>query len=274
MNPTLLVAEDLEDALAAAGVTSAKALLDLGLGPDETSVRKALRLKVKGTSGRFYFKGYRYPTGRKRRKLLGRGTLFGRAPELREFEALRWLRGHDLPAVRPVAACALHDRRQLMAQALLTEWVKDAPDLAARLATQDDPVRTSSDVRLKIAAALGSALARMHLHDFVHADCHARNVIVRLEDDEPRIWLLDCRRGRVVRPVRARRGALYDLACLRVDLRPAVEPVFTGPEWTHLLMSYLGTEVGAAELDARVQPLADQERARQERRAARRERRS
>lgn len=273
MNETLRVDAELGPALASAGIASAGDLLGLGLAPDQTSAGHVVRLEVAGTSGRFYFKGYRYPTARKRRGLLGRGTLFGQAPELREFEALRWLRDHGVPAVRPIAAAATTKGGQLTAQALLTEWIPNAPDLAHRMARPDDPVCASPSVRVRIAAALGTALARMHLHAFVHADCHARNVLVRIRNDEPRIWFLDCRRGGVRRALRARRGALHDLACLRVDLRPAEGAVFTGPEWSQLLMSYLGAAGGVAGLDEQILPMVELERARQARRAARRARR-
>ncbi len=273
MSETLLIAEGLETELRAAGVTSAQALIELGLARDQTSARGPLALAVAGTTGRFFFKGYRYSGWRKARGLLGRGTVFGVAPELQEFRALAWLRAHDIPAVRPIAAAARIRGGRLAAQALLTELVADAADVAARLAAPEDPLTASRELRYALAGALGAALARMHLHGFVHRDCHARNVLMRIEDDVPRIWFLDCRRGGVRRAARARHGALHDLACLRLDLRSEAGAVFGAPEWTHLLMTYLGSEAGTAELDSRIQRVAAKEARRQARRAARRAKR-
>lgn len=267
MSLTLLTAPELTMSLAAAGVGSAEALLQLWPSEHASSVRAELHLDVEGTCGRFYLKSYRYPGWRKARGLIGRGTLFGTPPEIAEFRALTWLRAHGVPAVRPVAAAARTGGLRLHAHALLTEYVPDAPDLAQRMADADDPIVHYSELRSAVAEELGGHLAHMHRQGFVHRDCHARNILMRVESPRPRLWFLDCRRaGRTKAP----RAQLHDLACLRLDLRPAEGARFTAGEWAYLLRAYLGSDQGTVALDARVAELAQAERRRRDARVARR----
>jgi hypothetical protein len=215
MGEVLLFDPAWEPALRAAGLRSAGDLLALG---DPRECRRHVgfvRLEAEGRSFALHLKRYRYDGWRASRGLLGRGTLWGVPPEIREFHALRTLRASGVPAVRPVAACATWVRGRLGAQALLTEAVQDAPDLAARLHDPADALRGDRRLRRALARALGDALRRMHDLGFVHRDCHARNVLVRVEGDGVRLWFLDCRRG----GVRGRGGPLDDLASLDRDLR-------------------------------------------------------
>jgi hypothetical protein len=54
----------------------------------------------------------------------------------------------------------------------------------------------------------------MHSFGHVHRDVYARNILVRLDEDGPRIWFLDCRRGG---PPSWRSGTWDDLATLDAD---------------------------------------------------------
>ena len=130
MGTRLLLDKTLAPALAAAGVRSAEAILSLGGDPDATSLVTIVELPVEGTSGRFHLKRYRYPSWAKSKGLLGRGTLYGMAPELREFKNLEFLREKGIPAVRPIAATSVTEGFRLVAHALLTEHVDGAIDLA------------------------------------------------------------------------------------------------------------------------------------------------
>lgn len=270
MSVTFLTAPELTAALVEAGIDDGVALLALWPSEHPSSLRAEVELEVEGTCGRFYLKSYRYAGWRKARGLIGRGTLYGTPPEINEFNALTWLRAHDIPAVRPVAAAARTGGLRLQAHALLTEYVPGAPDLASRLADAEDPLVHYSELRSAVAEELGRHLARMHGQGFVHRDCHARNILMRVDSPQPRIWFLDCRRaGHGSAP----RAQLHDLACLRLDLRPAEGAVFTANEWTHLLRAYLGSDQGTVALDARLAEVAETERARREARAAKRARR-
>src|SRR5262245_19881517 len=106
MGDRLLLDRDLAPALHAAGLTSTDALLALGGAPDATSVVTTIDLPVEGTVGTFHLKRYRYAGWGTSKGLLGRGTLWGTAPEMNEFRVLAWMRENQVPAVRPVAAAA------------------------------------------------------------------------------------------------------------------------------------------------------------------------
>lgn len=215
MGVRLLLDRALAPALAAAGLHSADALARLAGDPDSTSVVAVVDLPVEGTVGRFHLKRYRYPTWAKSRGLLGRGTLFGTAPEVREFRNLAFLREKGVPAVRPVAAAAETGGGRLLWHALLTEHVPDAVDLERRLATPGDPVRDDRRVRRRVAELLGRHVHRMHGEGFVHRDLYVRNVLVRVDEDGPSLWFCDCRRGG---PPSLRAKPFDDLATLDVGL--------------------------------------------------------
>ena len=195
MGTRLVFDKKLAPALAAAGLRSAGALLALGGDPDATSLVTTVDLALEGTSGRFHLKRYRYPTWAKSKGLLGRGTLFGTAPEVLEFKNLEFLREKGVPAVRPIAAVAVTSGIRLVAHALLTEHQAGAIDLATRLSTPGDPVRDDRRVRRRTAELIGRHVHRMHSEAFCHRDLFARNVLVRVEDDEVNVWFCDCRRG-------------------------------------------------------------------------------
>lgn len=235
----------LAEGLARVGVANARDLLVLGDAPDAHRVARFVSLDVPGTTGRFYLKRYTYRGWRTARGLIGRGTLWGTPPEINEFHALRWLRAHGVPAVRPVAAAARRTGGRLAAHALLTEAVPGVVDLDRRLHTPGDALRASRTARRDVAAAIGETLARMHALGFVHRDCHARNILVSMETETPRIWLCDCRRGGVGG---RRRGPAYDLACLDRDLRG----VMTRGERRRALAAYLGPRGDAKETVRRI----------------------
>jgi tRNA A-37 threonylcarbamoyl transferase component Bud32 len=211
----VLLDPTLAPALSAAGLASAARILRFGGDPDAKAFVGFADLPVEGTCGRFHVKRYRYDGWSESRRLLGRGTLWGSAPEVSEFRALAWLREKAVPAVRPVAAAATTRRGRLVAHALVTELVPGAVDLRRRLETPGDPVREDARARRSVLEGLARHLDRMHAEGFVHRDAHARNVLVRLDDDAPRLWLCDCRRGG---PPSWRHGTAHDLATIDADL--------------------------------------------------------
>jgi len=107
MGVRLLLDKMLAPALAAAGIASAPALLRLGGNPEATSSVAVVDVPVDGTTGRFHVKRYRYASWAESKGLLGRGTLWGTAPEVREFKNLAFLREKGIPGVRPVAAASI-----------------------------------------------------------------------------------------------------------------------------------------------------------------------
>ncbi len=242
MRSSLLFDEDLESPLRTAGVRTAADLLALGDAAEPRRYVGPVELTLADGARRFYLKRYRYAGWRESRGLLGRGTLWGMPPELREFRNLALLRAHGIPAVRPVAACAVWRHGRLVAHALLTEAVEEATDLQARLDTPGDPLLTSAESRRALMRGLGAALRRMHGLPFVHRDLRARNVLVRRKAGVPAFWLLDCRRGG------ARGEAAADLAALDRDLKGVLS---RGDRYA-ALQAYLGAAGGAKPLVTRI----------------------
>lgn len=206
----------LAPALHAAGIGSAAALLALGGDPDARHVVRMLDLPVEGTVGRFHLKRYAYDGWGRSKGLLGRGTLWGSAPCVNEFRRLAEMREHQVPAVRPVAAAARTSGGRLVAHALLTEHVPGTRDLQQRLLDPSDPVRIDRHVRRRVAELIGRSVHQMHAFGLVHRDLYPRNILVRVDEDGPRIWLCDCRRAG---PPSWRSGAWNDLATLDTDWR-------------------------------------------------------
>jgi hypothetical protein len=225
----------LAPALHAAGVGSAGALLALGGDPDARHVVRVVPLAVEGTVGSFHLKRYAYEGWSRSKGLLGRGTLWGSAPCLNEFRRLAELREHHVPAVRPVAAASRTSGGRLVAHALLTEHVPGTRDLEQRLLDPADPVRTDRRVRRRVAELIGRTIHRMHAFGLVHRDLYARNVLVRVDEDGPRIWLCDCRRAG---PPSWRSGPWLDLATLDADWRGR----FPRGDRLATLQAYLGPD--------------------------------
>ncbi len=216
MGIRVLLDPRLAPALNAAGLASAPNLFRLGGDPAAPRHVGVVDLPIEGTVGRFHVKRYRYDGWSGSKGLLGHGTLWGSAPEVSEFKALQWLREHGVSAVRPVAAASETRRGRLVAHALVTEHVPGAVDLAKRLDTPGDPVREDAAVARRLSELLGRLLHRMHVEGFVHRDCFARNVLVKIEEEEVRLWFCDCRRGG---PPSWRKGPWHDLAALDGDLQ-------------------------------------------------------
>lgn len=215
MGTRLILDKKLAPAIAAAGLRSAEAILALGGDPEATSIVAIVDLPVEGTTGRFHVKRYRYPTWAKSKGLFGRGTVYGTAPEIREFKNLEFLREKLVPAVRPIAATAVTKGLRLVAHALLTEHVVGAIDLATRLSTPGDPVRDDPAIRRRTAELLGRNVHRMHSEAFCHRDLFARNVLVRVDEGDVTVWFCDVRRGG---PPSLRWNYEDDLATLDSDL--------------------------------------------------------
>jgi tRNA A-37 threonylcarbamoyl transferase component Bud32 len=215
----VLLDRALAPAVSAAGLAAPDALFRLGRPDLPESVVAVVDLPVEGTVGRFHLKRYVYPDWRTSLRLLGRGTLWGRAPETNEFRMLALLREKGIPAARPVVAAARTSRGRLVGHALLTEHVPGTRDLAACLAAPGEPPISDVAVRRRLLGRIAHHVHRMHAEGLGHADLHARNVLVRVDEDDPRVWFVDCRRGG---PLGWRRRPHADLATLDADLEGRV----------------------------------------------------
>ncbi len=241
----------LAPALSAGGLARAEGLFGLAGPLDRSSVVTEVEIPIPGTVGRFHLKRYAYDSWRRSKGLFGRGTLFGSAPEIQEMKALQWLREHQIPAVRPIAAASRTRRGRLVAHLLLTEHVENARDLAARLRDPMDPLRTDAAARARALGLVAHHLAQMHAEGFVHRDAHPRNVLVRVDEDV-RVWFLDCRRG----GTSGRRGPLGDLATMDLDL----EGLVTRTERLRALATYLPLGAPTRKTHEKVAALRDKRR--------------
>lgn len=198
------------------GVRGALDLIGLAKPTDATSVQQ--RIEHVGARDRttFFLKAYRLPTWARQKRMWGRGTAWGIAPEVREFRALVWLREQKLPAVEPVAAASWTVGRRLRAHALLVRWEEGAVDLAHAASDGAHPMATDPTFARRVAAALGTVVGRMHALGFHHRDLFPRNVLLAPGPaaDPPHLLLLDCRRGGVGGWRRRRR---YDLQTILAD---------------------------------------------------------
>jgi tRNA A-37 threonylcarbamoyl transferase component Bud32 len=127
----------------------------------------------------------------------------GRAPALREWQALEAMRAAAVAVPAPLALGTLPDGDRL----LVTAWI-DGSALETALAAQ-------ATERARIVAALGAAVRRVHAAGFVHGDLHAGNLVVR----EGAPVLLDWQHAR---RTRARSARARDLARLEFALAPLV----------------------------------------------------
>ncbi len=138
-----------------------------------------------------------------------------RAPRVREYANLEWLRARSFRAPRPLA-CGVTTRGGLPShQWLVTGLVPDAVPL-------DDWLAHTSDVERRAARieALGRELARMHALHFVHRDVYPRNLLVAPHEpgegppEDVRPVFLDAWRGGAGFSLR---GPSWDLGCFFLD---------------------------------------------------------
>src|SRR5262249_20310025 len=97
----------------------------------------------------------------------------------------------------------------------LTHALDDAVPLGAFLerTLPGLPPGRQARLRLGLAEALGRLVAQMHDAGVLHNDFHAGNLLVRLEDDRPELFVIDLHAVRVGGPLgwRQRRGNLVML---------------------------------------------------------------
>lgn len=110
-------------------------------------------------------------------------------PRIAEFHNLGWLRAAGLPAPKPLVGCVWRLGLRARAQFSASEWIEDAPSVAAIV--QDAEGRDGTAVEGALHAA-GATIARMHAAGFAHLNCFPRNFVV---DAAGTAWILDAWRG-------------------------------------------------------------------------------
>lgn len=163
------------------------------IGESVTDQRTSFVRRLPTSRGPVFAKTYLYPTWAARLRAAWRWTGPWRASRAaREFDALVWMRHHDLPAPEPLAV--LESRRSgfLCSATLLTAGFDgDAtaalfPDLAA------------TD-RERLAIAIGRCVAALHDLGFRDRNLDLRNLLARRTADGFVVAKIDSPRHRLVR---------------------------------------------------------------------------
>ncbi|MFI4970359.1 MAG: 3-deoxy-D-manno-octulosonic acid kinase [Lysobacterales bacterium] len=150
-----------------------------------------------------------------------------RTRAFREFRLLAQLIGLGLPVPAPIAARYVRDGLRYHAD-LLTRRIDGARTVAERLAAG------TLDVRL--ARAVGGAIARFHAAGVWHADLNAHNI---LADADGTVWLIDFDRSRVRKPALAwQQGNLARLRRSLDKLGATRRADFDAQFWHPLLAAY------------------------------------
>jgi tRNA A-37 threonylcarbamoyl transferase component Bud32 len=108
-----------------------------------------------------------------------------------------------VPTVTPLA---VGERQALLGACdsyIVTRSLDDTQTLNSFLATvlAPMPAPRHGRVRRNLARALGEFVARLHDAGVMHNDFHAANILVRLEGDEPRLFLIDLNTVRLGAPL-------------------------------------------------------------------------
>jgi tRNA A-37 threonylcarbamoyl transferase component Bud32 len=157
--------------------------------------RTVYRLSLAG--GNFYLKHFRTADAR---ALLQNVVRPSKAE--REFQAAGRIARLGLPTFEPVALGRLMRGGIVHDSFLVSREIPDAQPLdrlvidelapAGRPAPARQVARRQSELRQKLAVALGVLAAKLHRAAVDHADFHAANVLVGIEADGlPELWLID-----------------------------------------------------------------------------------
>ncbi len=203
----------------AAGIDNLDALSTRDIGTSVTNHRSSWvrRLEIGGID--VFIKTYDYPTGRDRRRGLGRNTAFARSRAAREATALDWLRQNGFDAPRPLLVAESRGwfflRRAVLVTAAWPGRRLDhlLPELAAEASRE-------------LITALHSSVETLHRTGFRHRNLDLRNILARSDDHGWQLGFLDAPRFRL------RRQGLIDDRLARLDrerLRRSLEAIAAGP---------------------------------------------
>src|SRR5262245_31811296 len=173
------------------GPPASRAAETVKTGPHRTVYRLPLE------SGDFYLKHFRVADW----KALLQNLVRPSKAEL-EWRAARNIAHIGLPTFEPVALGRIVRSGVVRDSFLVSRGIPEAvpldefvtavvlvPDKAG---TRHDEAAPQTELRQRLANALGELAARLHLAGIEHADFHAANILVRLgPDGEPKLWLID-----------------------------------------------------------------------------------
>lgn len=179
--------------------------------PQGDTFVKEIELQITNLNLPAYFKIYTYsrPSWR----------FFGRwSKARREIESYEVFKRLGIRCARWIACGEVRDFIGRLRKAIiLTESIPDALPLEEYLETYcpDGSRREFRQLRNAISAQIADGVRRIHNAGFFHHDLRWRNVLVTHNNGRPKVWWIDCPRGRF-EPISLlrRRRAIKDIACL------------------------------------------------------------
>lgn len=150
--------------------------------------------KLGAGTGTVFVKVYEYASWIRTLRTLGRRTAPWQASRpAREFDALTWLRQHDVPAAEPLAVFEWRCFGFLRTALLITRAYPGEPaDLVLR--TLDAGERRAA------AAAIARFVVQLHVLGFRDGNLDLRNLLLRRTDATWTATKIDSPRHRIVRP--------------------------------------------------------------------------
>jgi len=138
----------------------------------------------------------RYWRGGGMRFLADRHLRVGTRRPVIEAMASERLRSAGVPTPRVMGA-AVYPAGIFYRADVVTEYVPDAVDLTALLLAPGGPWHSEPELRLRGLVEVGRTVGRLARAGGSHPDLNTRNLLIRLEDSDPAVTVIDLDRCRV-----------------------------------------------------------------------------
>jgi tRNA A-37 threonylcarbamoyl transferase component Bud32 len=151
-------------------------------GPHRAVYRLAL------PAGDFYLKHYRIPGPRAALQ-----NVIRPCKAMLEFRAAQRVAACGIPTAEAVAVGRTFSGWRVTDNYLITKAIPDVVPLHDYLLSDfpELPAAEQTRIRQQIARRLGRLAGRMHRGRLAHHDFHAGNVLIRIDEDRVRLWLID-----------------------------------------------------------------------------------
>jgi len=172
-----------------------------------------------GTPHSFVLKIYYYPP------IPGIRTGLQRSKAEREFYGLRFLAGHGVPTVEPVAFGVERTRLGFVRSCFVVTRLLDDSVNLAQWRSESLERSAGSDPEMQVVLKqLGSIFRRFHQENFFLFTAKPKNILIRSQSiGSPEIFLVDVPYCRTLRPsVLARWGQRRDLGMFFANFRPSL----------------------------------------------------
>lgn len=109
----------------------------------------------------------------------------------REWNSIRAIAAAGIPTVDPLAVGSVKSGIWMRESWLVTQEIEGVVPLDEFVTHDLGHAARPARTRGELATRLGRLIGTMHAAGFVHRDLHAGNVLVRMENGEPSLWLID-----------------------------------------------------------------------------------